>query len=524
MEIGEYIKKLRKSKGLTLEKFGELFGVSHQSVQKWESGAAVPEVSNLVRIAKYFDASLDEMLLGRDKRLSEIINYDKVIKPSYEKMHIWEDYSRDNMTEFQQSMDEGLDIAMYEELFKTTARLPRNQVRGKLGDLLFEIVSNAPTRDGYKYTEPDDIEKIMELRNPYPITGTVDKSKLQSKIHGAWMGRIAGCYLGKNIEGIKSAELVPFLKASGNYPMHRYIMSYDVTDEIYEGMTFKINRDRCADKISYMLCDDDTNYTVLAQELVEKYGRDFTSDDIMNVWLDCQTKNAYCTAERVAYCNFIKGYTPPKSATHKNPYREWIGAQIRGDYFGYINPGNMELAAEMAWRDGRISHVKNGIYGEMFIAAMIAAAALTDNMKDIVLAGLAEIPYTSRLYENIMNVVNMYDEGKTQEEVRDFIYREWDEINTHTMIHTISNAMIVVMALLYGGGDFGKTVCLAVQTAYDTDCNGATAGSIVGMAKGIEAIGEEWQKPFNDSLYTTVFSRGLVKISDCVKLTLKHIL
>ena len=126
-------------------------------MQKWESGAAVPEVLNLIRIAKYFDASLDEMLLGRDKRLSEIINYDKVIKPSYEKMHIWEDYSRDNMTEFQQSMDEGLDIALYEELFKTTARLPRNQVRGKLGDLLFEIVSNAPTRDGYKYTEPDDI-------------------------------------------------------------------------------------------------------------------------------------------------------------------------------------------------------------------------------------------------------------------------------------------------------------------------------------------------------------------------------
>jgi ADP-ribosylglycohydrolase len=239
--------------------------------------------------------------------------------------------------------------------------------------------------------------------------------------------------------------------------------------------------------------------------------------------LEYQSKDAYCTAERVAFCNFIKGYNPPQSAVYKNPYREWIGAQIRGDYFGYINPGNPELAAEMAWRDASISHVKNGIYGEMFVAAMLAVAATTGELEKILLGGLAEIPYTSRLYEDVMAIYRAFKNGVSQKECFAMIHDKWDEHSAHDWCHTISNADIVAASLLYGGGDFAKSICMAVETGFDTDCNGATVGSVLGMARGISAIPEYWKAPINDKLHTTIFGVGTLKISDCAKKTLEHI-
>lgn len=83
--------------------------------------------------------------------------------------------------------------------------------------------------------------------------------------------------------------------------------------------------------------------------------------------------------------------------------------------------------------------------------------------------------------------------------------------------------MIVVAALLYGNGDFGKSVCMAVETGFDTDCNGATVGSVLGMAMGIDNIGDVWKEPINDTLHTSIFGVGTVKVSDCVKQTLKHL-
>ena len=208
---------------------------------------------------------------------------------------------------------------------------------------------------------------------------------------------------------------------------------------------------------------------------------------------------------------------------YMNPYREWIGAQIRGDYFGYINPGDPKMAAEMAWRDASISHVKNGIYGEMFIAAMIAVAAVTNNAEEIILGGLAEIPHTSRLAEDVMSVLDAYKNGKTHADVLAMVNAKYDEYTAHGWCHTISNAMIVAAALLYGAGDFGKSICLAVQTGYDTDCNGATVGSVFGMANGVASIPEYWTKPINNKIHTSIFGIGTVNITDCAEKTMKHI-
>ncbi len=523
MAIGDMINKLRTNANMSQEQFAELFGVSRQSVQKWESDLSVPELEKLIKISKYFDVSLDALVLKSDTRVTEELNYNKTLKPKYANIHKWESYSSNLLTEYQQSIEEGLDLSVYADVFTAVSRLPKNETKKKLGDVLFDVVFHAKITENYKYIEPSTLEEIKDLRKNASSFISAGTEQLDKKIHGAWMGRICGCLLGKTVEGIRTDELIPFLKETDNYPMHRYILHSDLNDDILSKYSFRFAKGCCADKIDGMPVDDDTNYVVLAQQIIEKYGKDFTPYDVSRAWLTLQSKDAYCTAERVAFCNFVKGFEPPESAKYKNPYREWIGAQIRGDYFGYINPGNPELAAEMAFRDASISHIKNGIYGEMFVAAMLAVAACTDNIIDIILGGLAQIPYTSRLYEAITDILTAFESGVSQADCFASIHNRYDEYTSHGWCHTISNAMIVVAALLYGNGDFGRSICMAVETGFDTDCNGATVGSVLGMANGIDSIEEVWKKPLNDTLHTSIFGVGTVKISDRVKQTLTHV-
>ena len=523
MEINNTIYKLRVEAKLTQGQFAEIMGVTQQSVQKWESGSVAPSIDKLIQISNYFDISLDSLILGKDNRVVEEMEKSKKLIPEYQNLHDWEFYSSNLSLEYVQSIEEGLDIESYKDLFSSVSRLQKGEIKKRLGDVLFDIILNAKERADYKYYEPSSLETIQSTRRGTETPIKYDEKTLKEKIYGAWMGRICGCMLGKPLEGIKSNELTTFLKETDNYPMHRYVYRTDLKPEIIDKLGFGFRGREYADEINGMPVDDDTNYVVLAQELIEKYGKEFTPNEVGKVWLNYQSKNAYCTAERVAYCNFIKGYSAPQTAIYKNPYREWIGAQIRGDYFGYINPGNPKKASEMAWRDASISHVKNGIYGEMFVSAMVALAFTTNDIESIIRGGLDEIPATSRLYESVNLIIDCCGSGKTFSEAIKLVTDRYDEYSSHGWCHTISNAMIVVASLLYGKGDFAKSICLSVQVGFDTDCNGATVGSILGAMGGIKCIPEYWQKPINNKLHTSIFGVGTVNIKDCVEKTIKHI-
>lgn len=523
MAIHERIYKIRTGANLSQEQFAGLFGISRQSVQKWESGAAQPELEKLVKIAKYFDISLDALVLDSDSRMMEELSYHKIYKPKYANVNEAVFYGSNLLTEYRQCMEEGLDISNFRDVFDAVSRLPKDEIKKKLADTLFEVVCNAKMVSGYPYTEPSTLEEIRALRTPSAPLGAVNKEKLADQIHGAWLGRVCGCMLGRTVECIRTNELIPFLTETGNYPMHRYISRKDINDDVINKYTYRFASRDYADDGKGMPSDDDTNYTVMAQLMIDKYGRDFTPYDVSQAWLYFQRKNAYCTAEHVAYCNFVKGYEPPESAVYKNPFREWIGAQIRADYYGYINPGNPELAAEMAFRDACISHVKNGIYGAMWVSAMLAAAATTRDISTVIRAGLAQVPHTSRLYEAITEVLSWHKSGVSCQKCFENIHSRFNEFLEHDWCHTISNAMIVAACLLYGHGDYGKSICLAVQTGFDTDCNGATVGSVLGMALGTAAIGKEWSDPIRDTLNTSIFGVGTVKISDMAAKTMAHV-
>ena len=213
---------------------------------------------------------------------------------------------------------------------------------------------------------------------------------------------------------------------------------------------------------------------------------------------------------------------PPYSASCENAYREWIGAQIRADLFGYICPGDPEAAAALAWKDATISHTQNGVYGEMFIAAMLARAVVSNDIHDVIEAGLGEIPKHSRLFEAIETVLSWYKEDTlSSEDCLGRIHTRFDERVSHDWCHTISNAMICVVGLLWGNADFEKTIGICVCAGFDTDCNAATTGSIVGMMVGSDALPSSWIEPLHDTIKSGIDGFGMMRISDLARRTVE---
>ena len=163
--------------------------------------------------------------------------------------------------------------------------------------------------------------------------------------------------------------------------------------------------------------------------------------------------------------------------------------------------------------------MKNGIYGEMWVAASLAAAPLCAGTREAMEAGLAQIPATSRLYGALKGYFAMYDAGSTWDDMIKKLRSEWDESDGYDWCHTISNACIVALALLLVEYYFTNMMDYAIRPGFDTDCNAATAGSIFGMVFGRAGIPERWYAPLNDTLLSTIGGEGYQKIADLVRRT-----
>lgn len=289
-------------------------------------------------------------------------------------------------------------------------------------------------------------------------------------------------------------------------------------------------------RIAFMESDDDVRYTVVGQLVLLKHGLSFTTLNVAQAWLANLPYRTVCTAETQAYrnlvntCEFHQGFDEATAkpidwhwvATHQNPYREWIGADIRIDSYGYAAPGNPELAAELAWRDARLSHVKNGVYGAMLFSAMIAAAFVTDDARLIVEAALAQIPRRSRLATEMRQTIAICDAHNCDvARFEDVLIEIEKAFGQYSPVHTNNNAALVIAALLLGKADMEKAITIAVMGGWDTDCTGATAGSIVGAMVGASKLPRKWTEPLHDTLNAELPGYHPAPISACARKSLK---
>jgi len=406
---------------------------------------------------------------------------------------------------------------------------------------VYDELMDLEIKGDYPYEEPSDLETIKVLR-PKGNDFKVQTSGLDIDLfYGAWLGRCCGCALGRPIEmwhfmcgkdGVSGWELVyEWFKGANAFPITGYTPQYSTAEENY-GLDSIRSIASTREHIKFMETDDDIRYTVLGLKLMEEKGVNFTPMDIGALWHNNLTSNMACTAERQAYINFSaeKDMVSESSTseeiedfinfvrTHRNPYREWIGAQIRIDAYAYAAAGRPQLAAELAWKDAAFSHVKNGIYGAMFCAAMIAAAFTEKDSLKIIEAGLAQIPKNCRLTHDIVKAVEITKAAKDQITL---VKNIWDAFKHYNPVHTNNNAALCAASILFAGDDFEKAIATSVLGGWDTDCNGATVGSIMGAKIGAKNIPSHWAKPLNDTLYSAIPDFHPIKISECAERSYK---
>jgi hypothetical protein len=404
-----------------------------------------------------------------------------------------------------------------------------------LVDPLYDELMALPEDAALAAREPNDLDAIHALRpaGPRDLGWAPSDDEALDRFHGAWTGRAVGCALGKPVEWMgmtRGAEGVvigrrqirTYLERRGDWPLTDYFSGQDLGDGL--GVICPPSQ---REHIAFMEPDDDIHYTLVGLGVVEEHGPDFTWEDVARYWLAHIPVQAICTAEAQAIENvqlmskhgtqWRSIATPELTRVHRNPYREWIGAQIRSDGWAYVCAGRPSLAAELAHRDACWTHVRNGIYGEMLFAAMQAAAFVESDPRRLVEIGLSEIPRDCRLAVAIRDCLDWID---TEPDFESCAARVESTFAGMSPVHTINNAVLCVLSLFYGSMEPDPSICTAVMCGMDTDCNGATVGSIVGAAAGRRAFGGSLADRLNDTIKPAVIGFTDVTMRELAERTL----
>ncbi len=316
-----------------------------------------------------------------------------------------------------------------------------------------------------------------------------------------YRNKVLGCWLGKNIGGTLGAP----------FEWRRQVNQVSFYTQDLQGEP---------------LPNDDLDIQLLWLIALEEKGLDLDEHTLAEYWTLYVTPHwaEYGTAK----INMRAGLMPPLSGTLHNAYKDSCGSFIRSEIWACIAPGNPDIAARYAYQDAILDHGNGeGVYGEIFCAALESAAFVVNDLPALIEIGLSYIPENCAVANAIQDAVNSYRAGKSWLEARDSILRNFRGLTFMNLPHHTSsedwkkgfgdgqrgwdapsNLGLLVIGLLYGGDDFSQTVCTAVNCGEDTDCTGATAGSIWGIVHGAQGIPQNWIIPIGHKIKTACLNLG----------------
>lgn len=314
-----------------------------------------------------------------------------------------------------------------------------------------------------------------------------------------------GCWVGKNIGGVLGA---PFEGMRGVFPVNFY------TQDLSMGPP----------------PNDDLDLQIVWLAAVERYGRNVNASILGEYWLSYIIPNwvEYGTGK----ANLRAGLEPPLCGEVDNVYKNSCGCFIRSEVWACLAPGHPEIAAKYAYEDAIVDHAGEGMYGEIFFAAMQSAAFVEKDINKLIDIGLSYIPEESATAKAICKAMECYQKKVDFYEARKQIHNiapgtfgiqgiALDEIRVEGNegmeigvpgFDAPENVAFTIAGLLYGEGDFEKSICLANSCGEDTDCTCATLGALMGIIYGESGLPEKWKAPLDDKIATMCIdktSRGI---------------
>lgn len=188
----------------------------------------------------------------------------------------------------------------------------------------------------------------------------------------------------------------------------------------------------------------------------------------------------------MARYNLLHGLTPPASGHWKNnPHANCLDFQIEADFAGIMAPGMVNSATEICDRVGHIMAYGDGWYGGVYVAAMYSLAYVSDDVEYVVTEALKSIPQETTFYECMTDVINWYKQyPKDWKKCWEEIEKKWGSsdidcpscVEVPANIGTCVNGAYIILGLLYGQGDFEKTIDISTRAGQDSDCNPASSG------------------------------------------------